>query len=276
MSILRKKPKGPKPANAYVLPEEKLKQRELAFTLYRDMGQRRSFPALERELERSHPEIAVSRQSLEKWAKMHQWAQRVTAYDQAAAAAQSQQVSSDVDPNFDQVASLLSAANHAIVRAMSATPAVTKPSDVKALVDSAANALKLIETIKTNQTGKVSRQEVANEMTRILDLVEQARRHDVELLVEAELKKRGITLDGEPKADDVVPEGVDCIAIEHDEPATDEATTELSPAREERETNGAAPSQPKAPSLRRFTDVLAEWQAANKGAAETSPTTNKE
>jgi hypothetical protein len=225
MSILRKKPRGVKPADDYVLPEEKLKQRELACALYRDMGQRRSFPALERELKRNHPEIAVSRQSLEKWAKMHQWAQRVTAYDQAATAAQSQQVSSDVDPNFDQVASLLSAANHAIVRAMSATPAVTKPSDVKALVDSAANALKLIETIKTNQTGKVSRQEVANEITRILDLVEQARRHDVELLVEAELKKRGITLDGEPKADDVVPEGADCIAIEHDEPATDEAAT---------------------------------------------------
>src|SRR6266404_6072765 len=114
MSILRKKPRRGKPANDYVLPEEKLKQRELAFALYRDMGQRRSFPALERELERNHPEIAVSRQSLEKWAKMHQWAQRVTAYDQAAAAAQSPQVSSDVDSNFDQVASLLSAANHAI------------------------------------------------------------------------------------------------------------------------------------------------------------------
>jgi hypothetical protein len=66
--------------------------------------------------------------------------QRVTVYDQAAAAAQPQQVNPDVDPNFDQVASLLGAANQAIMRAMSATPAVTKPSDVKALVDSAANA----------------------------------------------------------------------------------------------------------------------------------------
>jgi hypothetical protein len=87
------------------------------------------------------------------------------------------------DPNFDQVDALLSAANQALTRAMSATPVVTRP--VKALVDSAANALKLVETIKTNQTGKVSRQEVATEIARILDEVEKARRHDVELLVEA-------------------------------------------------------------------------------------------
>jgi hypothetical protein len=86
----------------------------------------------------------VSRQSLEKWAKMHQWAQRVTAYDKAATATRSQQVSSNVDPNFNQVASLLGAANQAIPRAMSATPTVTKPSDVKALVDAAANAFKLV------------------------------------------------------------------------------------------------------------------------------------
>src|SRR6266446_1253411 len=100
MSILRRKPKRGKAANDYILPEEKLKQRELAFALYRNMGKRRSFPALERELKRNHPEIAVSRHSLEKWSKAHQWAQRITAYDKAATAAQPQQVNPDVDPNF--------------------------------------------------------------------------------------------------------------------------------------------------------------------------------
>jgi hypothetical protein len=124
MSVLRKRPNRAKPANDYVLPEEKLEQRELAFAMYRDMGRRRSFPALERELKRNHSEIAVSRQSLEKWSKAHQRAQRVTVYDQAAAAAQPQQVNPDVDPNFDQVASLLGAANQAIMRAMSTTPAI--------------------------------------------------------------------------------------------------------------------------------------------------------
>ena len=255
MSILRKKPKHAKPADGYVLPEEKLKQRELAFALYRNMGKRRSFPALERELKRNHPEIAVSRQSLEKWSKAHQWAQRVTVYDQAAAAAQPQQVNPDVDPNFDQVTSLLGAANQAIMRAMSATPAVTKPSDVKALVDSAANALKLIETIKTNQTGKVSRQEVANEMSRILDLVEAARRHDVELLVEAAMKNGGwVKLEVAEQADDAAPVQVDAVPIEADEPDIVDGEPEPAAAAEEPE---------KKNGMRLFTDVLKSFQGTS-------------
>jgi hypothetical protein len=253
MSILCKKPRGSKPADGYVLPEEKLKQRERAFAAYRDMGQRRSFPALERELRRNHPDIAVSRQSLEKWSKAHQWAQRVTVYDQAAAAAQPQQVNPDVDPNFDQVASLLGAANQAIMRAMSATPAVTKPSDVKALVDSAANALKLIETIKTNQTGKVSRQEVASEMSRILDLVEAARRHDVELLVEAAMKSGGwVKVEVAGQVDAAAPVQVDAMAIEADEP--DVVDGEPEPAAAEAEEPA------KKNGMRLFTDVLKTFQ----------------
>jgi hypothetical protein len=78
-----------------------------------------------------------------------------------------------------------------LLKAVGASPVATKPSDVKALIDSAANALKLVETIKTNQVGKVSRQEVATEIGRILDEVEKARRHDVELLVEAAMKSGG-------------------------------------------------------------------------------------
>jgi hypothetical protein len=90
-----------------------------------------------------------------------------------------------LDPEFNQVDALLSAANQALTRAMQASPLVTKPSDVNALVSAAANTLKLAETIKANQIGKVSRQEVATEIGRILELVDQTRRHDVELLVEA-------------------------------------------------------------------------------------------
>jgi hypothetical protein len=45
------------------------------------------------------------------------------------------------------------------MRAMSAMPIVTKPSDVKALVDAAATALKLVETIRANSTGRVSMEE---------------------------------------------------------------------------------------------------------------------
>jgi len=251
MSILRKKPRSSKPADGYVLPEEKLKQRELAFAIYRDMGQRRSFPALERELKRGHPEIAVSRQSLEKWSKMHHWVERVRSREKAVAAAPEQQADVKLDPNFDQVDALLQAANRALTRAMSATPVVTKPADVKALVDAAANALKLIETIKTNQTGKVSRQEVANEMTRILNLVEAARRHDVELLVEAAMKSGGwVKVEVAEQADAAAPVQVDAVPIEADEPDVVEAEPEPAAAEEPEKKNG----------MRLFTDVLKTFQ----------------
>jgi hypothetical protein len=63
----------------------------------------------------------------------------------------------------------------------------------KALADTAANAFKLIETIKKQSSGKVLREEIAQEMARILNLVHEARLKDIDLAVEAELKKRGIT-----------------------------------------------------------------------------------
>src|SRR5215813_5043440 len=146
--------------NGYHLPVDKLEQREEAFSIYRDMGPRRSLVALERELRLNHPEIAVSRQSLEKWSKMHHWVERVRAHDKSLSAAPPQPAELTVDPNFDQIDALLTAANKALTRAMNAAPVVKKPSDVKALVDAAANALKLIETIRNQSVGKVSREEV--------------------------------------------------------------------------------------------------------------------
>jgi hypothetical protein len=200
--------------NGYRLPVDKLEQREAVFGIYRDLGSRRSLVALAHQLKASHPEMAVSRQSLEKWSKLHHWVKRVAAHDKLLAAAPRQQAELKVDPNFDQVDALLQAANRSLTRAMSATPTVTKASDVKALVDAAANALKLIETIRNQSIGKVSREEVAQEMSRILDLVEQARRQDIETLVEAELKKSGITRGDEEHNDERL---ALVVAVEDDE-----------------------------------------------------------
>jgi hypothetical protein len=234
--------------NGYRLPVDKIEQREAAFEIYLDMGSRRSLAALEGELKRNHPEIAVSRQSLEKWSKMHHWVERVRSHEKAARAAPQQQTEVKVDPNFDQVDALLQAANQALTRAMSATPVVTKPSDVKALVDAAANALKLIETIRKQSVGKVSREEVAREMSRILHLVEQARRQDVEMLVEAELKKHGITRSGEEQnGESVAP----MVAVDYSEAdVLDDQPAATVPAVQESKTGGRG--------LRKFVDVLAE------------------
>ena len=237
--------------NGYRLPDEKLEQREAAFEIYLDMGPRRSLVALERELKCHHPEIAVFRQSLEKWSKMHHWVDRVRSREEAVAAAPRQQTEVQLDPNFDQVDALLQAANRALTRAMSATPVVTKPSDVKALVDAAANALKLVETIRKQSVGKVSRAEVAQEMSRVLDLVEQARRHDVELLVEAELKKHGITRSGEEQnGEGVAP----MVAVDYSEAdVLDDEPAAVVPVVEERKTEGRG--------LRKFVGVLAELRS---------------
>jgi hypothetical protein len=215
---------GLKYRNGYHLPVDKLEQREEAFFIYRDMGPRRSLVALERELRLNHPEIAVSRQSLEKWSKLHHWVERVRAHDKSVSAAPPQPAELTVDPNFDQIDALLTAANKALTRAMNAAPVVTKPSDVKALVDAAANALKLIETIRNQSVGKVSREEVAQEMARVLGEVEKARMRDVEEMVEAELKKLGITRNSERVtvggAAPVVAVDPDEAAVIDDEPPT--------------------------------------------------------
>jgi Fe2+ transport system protein FeoA len=67
---------------------------------------------------------------------------------------------------------------------------VSKPSDVKALVDAATKALKLIETIKNQSRGKVSREEIAADMARILDKVREARLRDIEVEFEKRLNER--------------------------------------------------------------------------------------
>jgi hypothetical protein len=240
----------PKYRNGYHLPADKLEQREAAFAIYRDLGSRRSLVGLERELKLNHTEIAVSRQSLEKWSKVHHWVKRVRAHDKPVAAAPPQRAELKVDPNFDQVDALLQAANRALTRAMSATPVVTKPSDVKALVDAAANALKLIETIKNQSSGKVSRAEIAQEMARVLGEVEKARMRDVEEMVEAELKRRGLAVAGDGQI--VMPAaaaGLDAVTIEADEPGT-MVEAEQPPA-EEKPKNVIAK-----PAMKMFSDVL--------------------
>jgi hypothetical protein len=166
--------------------------------LYRDMGPTRNLGALETLLKEKHKEIAATRPSLERWSRIHDWQARVKAHDQAMAKGRAQGVQMLqppavlLDSNFDQVDALLRAANQALTRAMSAAPVVTRPGDVKALVDAAANALRLIETIKNQSSGKVSREEIAQEIARVLGEVEKARFVDVDTLVDAELKKLGL------------------------------------------------------------------------------------
>jgi hypothetical protein len=173
------RPPGIKANNGYVLPTEKLEQREAAFVIYRDMGKSRSIRGLERELKQRHPEIAVTRVSLEKWSKQHQWAERVRQYDIAQDALLARASTNlQFDGDFDQVDKLTRAANLAITKALDGAPVVTKASDMKTLVDAAANALKMAESIRARQGDGASRDQIVAEITRLLDLAEATRKSD--------------------------------------------------------------------------------------------------
>jgi hypothetical protein len=72
--------RNPVGRNGYVLPQEKLEQREKAFAVYRDMGKLRSYPKLLKELKEKHPDVAPSQQgTLDNWARRHDWAARCQA-----------------------------------------------------------------------------------------------------------------------------------------------------------------------------------------------------
>jgi hypothetical protein len=256
MPSTRNKHKAQERANVYVLPPEKLKQRETVFAIYRDMGRTRSLVALERELKRSHPTIAVSRPTLEKWSKQHQWYERVKAHD-AAVVSEARVTAPVPSPEFDQVQTLLSAAHLALSKALSGTPVVTKASDMKALIDASANALKLADAIRAKQGDSASREQIIREMERVLSEVEQRRRRDAVDTMRAfgipaaAMRKMGLTA-GDGVVDDEVVS--DCevkpdVCVEEEPERTEMPQPVEEPAM-------VAPPQPDSQPLPRFANVI--------------------
>jgi hypothetical protein len=100
--------RNPTGRNGYVLPQEKLEQREKAFALYRDMGPARSLGTLVSRLKSQHPDLAASRPAIEGWSVKHDWATRCKAHDDAFARGGARMVQQNpgltLDPNFNQVA----------------------------------------------------------------------------------------------------------------------------------------------------------------------------
>jgi hypothetical protein len=140
-----------KNVNGYVLPDDKLQQRELAFVVYRDLGPTRSMRKLAELPARDHPDIAAAgAPSLARWARLHGWQARVKVHDNAMAKAPVQVLSAPqsrmvADPDFDQVDALLSAANQALTRALNASPAGGLSS---------SQFLKLPPTIRSAERGR--------------------------------------------------------------------------------------------------------------------------
>lgn len=259
------------------LTEAQMQQRERAFSIYRDMGRMRTLYRLEKVLKDEFPDIAAARPTIERWSKRHGWADRVKAFDRGvmmAAAPLPVPVKIEADKEFNQVDALLAAAQMALTKAMKANPVVTKASDVKTLVDAAANAMKLIETLQSREAGKGAEREVAVAIAKTLDQIEIARRRDVEAIVKAAAKAAadlsgqqiepilqaasaaaGLVLSGSESQTTIAAK--DDVVIEADEHASEQADSHVGGDQED--VAGERISQSVATTTVQFADVLAKF-----------------
>jgi hypothetical protein len=182
------------------LTEDQVLQRERAFAIYRDFGRSRTIHKLHRVLSEEHPDLLATKVTLGRWSKRHNWAERAAAFDRGIILGQQPPpipVKTGADPEFNSIDALLSAAQMALTKAMNANPVVTRPGDVKILVDAATNAMKLVETLEHKQAGKGAANEIAADIARICDLVEKARRKDIDEICRA-VAKTAADMSGQP------------------------------------------------------------------------------
>ncbi len=256
------------------LSTEQMDQREKAFVIYRDLGKTRTLHRLATVLKQEHPDIAVTRVTLERWSKRHGWVNRIVAFEQGIAIGQAplpMPVKIEVDKAFNQIDALMAAAQMALTKAMKANPTVTRPGDVKILVDAAANAMKLVEQLQSQQAGKGVKEEVAAEIGKTLDLIEVARRKDTEFIVRA-AAKAAADASGQPiepifqaaalaaglRIDSAAPAqvvAVELLQVDHDE-STDSG--EAIPVMVDRVSSHVVET------VARFADVLAQFGVGDK------------
>ena len=156
--------------------DEKSQQREAVYQIYESLGPLRSAVRLERVLREKHPDLRVSVPTLSKWSKQQGWEARALKHD-ASAPAPAQPTKADAVAD-DPIAALLDLTYKTLARALEAAPTVTRPNEVKSLIDSATTALKLAEQIKASQTSKTTAEDVGAETLRVINLIHTKRRED--------------------------------------------------------------------------------------------------
>ena len=160
-----REPKRPNP--------QELARREDIFRVYRDLGPARSYNRLTVAIRDRFGE--VNKRQLMTWSKEYSWQERLHVHDaeeeKRRALALAEQDA--LDPNFDQQDALLRAAAKALKRALEATVTVAiKPSELKALVDTAVNAIKLVEMLRSGEAGKKGDGSGNKRMFAVLDALE--------------------------------------------------------------------------------------------------------
>lgn len=175
---------------------------EKAFEVYRDMGPGRSFRKLAAALKLCWPANPVAYSTLAGWAQKQGWSKRSEEYERGLRHAQTAAPAVTTLLEGDEVDALEKAASQALATVLRATAvAVTKPGDLKALVDTASKALELADRLKQARTGAATAQEVADFGRKLLDRIAAARRRDIDVVIMAASKAAcqaaGITNDVE-------------------------------------------------------------------------------
>jgi hypothetical protein len=105
--------------------------------------------------------------------KEHSWQERLRVHDLGEEKRRALAERDVLDPNFDQQDVLLKAAAKALNRALEGTVTIAlKPSELKALVDTAVNAIKLVEMLRSGDAGKKGDGAGNKRMFAVLDALE--------------------------------------------------------------------------------------------------------
>ena len=158
------------------LDAEQLAKREHIFSVYRDLGPTRSYDRLLAAIAEKHG--SVSKRTLANWSRQHSWQERIAEHDsQMEKGLQGQ--TEILDPNFDIVDALLKAAHLTLLRVLRSNPVVKTAQDAKALVDAAANAMKLAELLRAKEGNPKVNEESRRHMWEVIDRFEAARRAEL-------------------------------------------------------------------------------------------------
>lgn len=157
-----------KPRIKPISPAE-LAQREKVFAVYRDLGANRSYKRLIVAVRDTFGPISPAR--LNKWSQAHSWQDRLRVYDNDLAKGQAAiALNPDYDPNYDVEEALLHSAQIALTRALSAIVVPQNAHQMKALIDLAINALKLIEA---RRSGRQDAGKLASGKKRVSEMLDE-------------------------------------------------------------------------------------------------------
>jgi hypothetical protein len=165
--------------------------RDKVFEMYLELGPARSLRRLQEAVALRWPANKVGVATLQRWSKADDWQARIDAYEAGMrSAATANPVPAPVIPiatdGTDDIASLEAAASQALTMALRTTALqVTRPSDVKALVDTANRALDLAAKMKQQRAAVSNQSDLVTLGAELLGRITAARRKDFIALAKA-------------------------------------------------------------------------------------------